>query len=41
VKAELANLKAWVLNAFGTVVDCRCSMIAAASGRGKAKSLNY
>ena len=37
---ELANVKACVFDVFGTVVDYRTSVIADASRRGKAKSLN-
>jgi 2-haloacid dehalogenase len=39
VKTELANLKACVFDVFGTVVDWRSSVIAEATGWGKAKGL--
>ena len=39
VKPELANVKACVFDAFGTVVDWRSSMIAEATTWGKAKGL--
>ena len=40
MKPELANVKACVFDTFGTVVDWRSSVIAEASGWGKAKALN-
>jgi 2-haloacid dehalogenase len=40
VKTELANVKACVFDIFGTVVDWRSSVIAEATGWGKAKGLN-
>jgi 2-haloacid dehalogenase len=40
MKPELANVKACVFDTFGTVVDWRGSVIAEATGWGKAKGLN-
>jgi len=40
VKPELANVKACLFDTFGTVVDWRSSVIAEATGWGKAKHLN-
>ena len=40
MKPELANVKACVFDVFGTVVDWRSSVIAEATGWGKAKGLN-
>ena len=37
---ELANVKACVFDVFGTVVDWRGSVMAEATGWGKAKGLN-
>jgi 2-haloacid dehalogenase len=40
VKSELADVRACVFDTFGTVVDWRSSVIAEATGWGKAKGLN-
>lgn len=40
LKPELGNVKACVFDTFGTVVDWRSSVIAEATGWGKAKGLN-
>src|SRR5215469_2373238 len=40
INAELSNLKAFVFDVFGTVVDWRSSVIAEATSWGKAKDLN-
>ena len=40
VKPELASVKACVFDTFGTIVDCRSSVIAEATNWGQAKGLS-